>query len=126
MTREEKIKAVETWLSVVGQHRHETQGFTLYLQLLTDDDLTTLRFVYDWVLDFAPEMFRVVIPAYHAEMRRTIAYLSRLQDLQRQAWARKLDDWETKTNELSGIVAGFEYMTTKQIVKLTTEWAQKQ
>lgn len=77
---------VAYWLSSLGQHRHETNGFSLVIGTLHADDLRTLKIPSDWFLDFAPFMFRVIAPKHHAELRGTIAYLTELRCRQAEAW----------------------------------------
>jgi hypothetical protein len=91
---------VETWLSICGQHKHETRGFTLDLKKLTDDDLVTLKQVSAEFLEIAPLMFGVIHPKQHPELRKSIAYLHHLSSLQNAAWERL---WERVNQDAAEI-----------------------
>lgn len=79
--------AVTYWLSSLGQHRHETDDFSLVIGTLPEDEVMNLKIPSDWFLDFAPFMFKVIAPKHHAELRGTIAYLTELRCKQADAWA---------------------------------------
>ena len=87
---------VRHWLSIMGQHRYETAGFSLNLAELTDAELVNLKTVTANFLDFAPVMFQVVHPKQHAELRRAVAYLTELSELQNEAWGHKQKEFETR------------------------------
>lgn len=97
----EKLKtAVRHWLSVCRQLEFETNGFTLCIHELTDDQLTNLKPVSGWFLDFAPFMFKITRPKEHARLRTTIAYLTTLQGLQAMAWGEKQTEFKTKLDNV--------------------------
>lgn len=92
------MKSVKYWLSVCRQFEHETNGFSLVLHNLTDDELTNLKPVAGWFLDFAPFMFKLVHRKEHARLRTVIAYLTALQGFQADAWKRKNEEYQTRLN----------------------------
>lgn len=84
--KEQMRKAVGHWLSTARQFQYETDNFSVSLYLMNRDELTNLKPVSSWFLDFAPFMFKVTAPASHAKLRTCIAYLTTLQGLQAMAW----------------------------------------
>jgi len=86
--------AVRHWLSVEQQHEYEMQGFRVELHTMTDTELLATKRVMQWFLDFAPAMFQVVAPKEYPRLRKTIAYLTELQQLQNDAWGRFMADGE--------------------------------
>lgn len=93
----EKLKtAVKHWQSVAREFEYETNGFTRCLHQMTADELTQIKPVSLWFLDFAPFMFKITQPKEHARLRTTIAYLTALQGFQALAWEVKQTEFETK------------------------------
>lgn len=82
------------WISRLGHFRHCTDNFTLPLAGLSDDELVNLPGVYSEWLSFVPFMLKVLHEKSHAEIRRAVAYLYCLHDLQAGAWARTMEKWE--------------------------------
>lgn len=92
--------AVEYWLSCANQHEYETNGFTVVIGELTDEQLMCCKMPTDWFLDFAPVMFRVVAPKDHAALRSTIAYLTELRCRQLQALAEDINKMENQRQRI--------------------------
>ena len=88
--------AVKHWQSVCRQFEYETGGFTRCLHEMTADELTGIKPVSLWFLDFAPFMFKITPPKEHARLRTMIAYLTALQGFQALAWEAKQTEFETK------------------------------
>lgn len=78
----------QTWLSLATQYHHETQGFTLDLHSLSDDDLRAIKQVSAEFIDYAPHMERTIHPAAVPKFKEMIPYLQVLSALQSEAWDR--------------------------------------
>ena len=86
--------AVRHWLSVRDQHAYETNNFTVDPHTMTEGELLATKGVMHWFLDFAPSMFYVFTKKEHPRLRKMIAYLTELQQLQNEAWTRFIADGE--------------------------------
>lgn len=83
-----EVAPIVVWQSIVNQLCYETEGFSLPLDTLTDDELTALKPIPAAVIEYAADVFRAISPRHHAELRRTVAYLNHLNALQAGAWER--------------------------------------
>lgn len=106
--------AVEYWMSAKRQFEYETKGLTLVLHELSDEELTGIKAVSPWFLDFAPFMFNVYQKRFHPKLRTTIAYLTALQALQSGAWQRKANEWERETSELKQLIKELPGLTASE------------
>lgn len=75
------------WL---GAYDRQTEGFTLPLDGLTDEELRRMWYVTDWWIKCAPSLMNNILhPKHKPELRKAIVYLTDLHERQTEAWARR-------------------------------------
>ncbi len=101
------ISKTKYWLSQLGQYHRETAGFSADIDALEDYELVLMLPVSAWFLKSAPLMFKVFHEKHHRELRRIIAYLGHLSELQQVAavrvgkeWAESIRDAHAQLNQL--------------------------
>lgn len=78
--------SVETWLRWEGRTRYETRNYKVSLSDLTQDELMNLAPIPHDMIVFAPAMFNAIHPRQHPKLKKTIAYLTELNERQQEAW----------------------------------------
>ena len=101
------ISKTKYWLSQLGQYRRETAGFSADIDALEDSELVLMLPVSAGFLKSAPLMFQVFHEKHHRELRRIIAYLGHMSELQQAAavrvgreWAESIRDAQAQLNQL--------------------------
>lgn len=128
MTQKDKFRLnVEAWLFAFAEFRRQTNGFSLDIETLTADELSGLKLVGDWFLQFEPFMYRVLAPKEHAKVKRSVAYLAYLQKRQMEAMQTQTTESEAQSKKLNALVKTFHLLTAEQREKHTKEifgWEQ--
>lgn len=86
-------------MSVFNQHRHETDGFTLDIESLTDDEAFSMKPVMqDTIKGLSSLVLKIIHPKQAPELKTQIAYLIALRDRQERAWEAKRAEFQTRLN----------------------------
>lgn len=94
---------VKLWLSIARQFEAETNGFSLDLSTC---NILNIKPVSGEFLKMARTMFSVVHPKDHLKLRKSITYLTMLNELQIQAWRRENDFFDAEAQHVRDILSG--------------------
>jgi len=124
MTKDRFVYQVESWMSIYRQHEYETDRFTADLAKMSVDELCGLKHVTRQFLDFAPSMFPLWQPQYHAKLRRSIAYLTDLQHRQQVAWGQQIHEWQERSRQDARLFKSIENpaMTKAEKINLVKQY----
>lgn len=99
-----EVNAIRYAVSTLAEIRKHTNGFTLNVDALTDEQVTGLPNVSREFANFLPCLFDVLHPKHYAELRRAIAYVYNLHERQQQAWASMAQVWQDQSDLLHEII----------------------
>lgn len=129
MTQKDKFRLnVEAWLYALKEFQQQTNGFSLDIETLTADELSGLKLVGDWFLQFEPFMYRVLAAKEHAKVKRSVAYLAYLQQRQMEAMQKEAAESEAQSRRLMALLKTFHLLTPEQREQHTNEifgWEQE-
>lgn len=91
MNRKDHVQLI---LSILNQHRDETQNFTIPPHTLTYAELIGMKPVTDALLHDLPKILYVFHPKELPKIRRAIAYLTDLKERQSAAWQNECARWD--------------------------------
>lgn len=118
-TKENLKNAVLYWQSAFRIIEEQSDNFATHPKGMSDERLLSQKFVSDWFLEFAPFMFNVWLPKYHAKLRRAIAYCYELQARQEAAYQREAERIQKQHQSLNDLLAQFPQMANAQRISAT-------
>lgn len=92
-----EILPAAVWLSRMEMIRHATDNFSQEIESFSDDELTAIPLVFPEFLDLSPKVLKIIHPRHAPELRRIIAYLNNLKEIQAAAWQRTIERCEAET-----------------------------
>lgn len=88
-------------------HDRQTEGFSRPIDSYTDEELRGMWYVTGWMLSALPRMIdKILHPKHTPKIRKAIAYLTALRELQLEAWEAEFEKIRQDNNVLAMLERG--------------------